>query len=118
MLQLRYFRGDGVVPTLSQTRRGIVVVKRQDELGVVETLDGVTRFGVVPGSIHVLEDMHVLRNVIEEAMFLYHGVQEVDVACVEGGSRNRVLLESLFDNNFHQSSPRRMVLWDDNLIYI
>lgn len=82
-------------------------MEREDTLGVVEALCISTWFGIVPGSVHVLQHVHVLGNILVKALFLLHGVQEVHIARSEGGSRFLAGLESVFDQDFHQCFPRR-----------
>lgn len=98
VLQMSVFCGNVVgVTAFSQTGEGKVIVERKYTLGVVEALGVSTWFGVVPGSVHVLQHVHVLGYILIEAMFLLHGVQEVHVARSEGGTWFLVRLESVFD---------------------
>jgi hypothetical protein len=68
-----------------------VVVQRRHQIRVVEAFDVVPRFGVVLGSVHVLQHVHILGDSLEPGVLVEVTVQEVDVA----GNVRRLLAQNV-----------------------
>lgn len=119
VLQVRVLGVDGVGgAAAAEAREREVVVQREDAARVVEALDVLAGLGVVARAVHVLQHVHIVRDLPEPAVGVAHRVHEVDVPHVVGRAGVLLGLKGLGHHRLHQGLPRHRALGHDDLVSV
>merc|ERR1712106_378939 len=118
MSQGAFYRVGGADP--AQTTEWEVVVEDEHLLRVVETLDILTRLGIVSTSVHMLHHVKVGRDVGEVFWLVnvQHLIHEVDIPEIPACSGLILYSQRRFNSLFHQVCPVIMFHWHDHLVYV